>query len=69
MNYFPLLVQEEEVKIPAPVSEGVACTATAAAAPPPPSVVLHGKFDCLSRLYVVIFFPALFLAFVFSNCL
>ncbi len=55
MKHFPLLVQEMEVKIPAPVCEVVAhaATATAAAAAPPPSraVALHGKFGYGSRCF------------------
>ncbi|TKY44912.1 eukaryotic peptide chain release factor subunit 1-3 [Spatholobus suberectus] len=50
MKYFPLLVQERGVKIPAPVRE-VAAFAAAPPHPPCLSVVLHGMFDCESRCF------------------
>lgn len=50
MKYFLLLVQEREVKIPAPVWEVAARAAAAPPVPPLLSVMLHGKFDCKMRL-------------------
>ncbi|KAI5445135.1 hypothetical protein KIW84_013404 [Lathyrus oleraceus] len=40
------MVQEREVKIPAPVWEVAARAAAAPPVPPLLSVMLHGKFDC-----------------------
>ncbi|XLV03482.1 hypothetical protein S245_017819 [Arachis hypogaea] len=53
MNNFLLLVQEKEVKIPAPVIEGVACAPAAPTLHPPP-VVLHDAMPQESNVLILV---------------